>query len=614
MESAKGLLAELNRLDVHLSIDHAKLRCNAPKGVITPELRTDIQRFKTELIKLLENQQRESADVATRNAITRIPREGELPLSYSQERIWLLSKLDPAHHVTGNVHFAFHIIGPLDIPILEQALNAIIQRHEVFRIRCATRDERPTQSIVSSIKLKLTVDHLTTLAADEKTAIIHQIRLHHALAPFDLATAPLLRARVLKIADQAYYFLLTTHLYIFDGWSTAILLRELSHLYRALQVGEKPSLPPLNAQYADFAHWHRQWFEGTEADRQHRWWIERLRHTQLMVNQPLKHATRPSIPGDSDVIEFVLPDFLADAVRNLSQQSGVTLFIGLLAAFQALLYTYTGQTKLATGSIVSNRRSTETENMIGSFANNILIPSDFSSGVTFQNLLEQVGKTSREAYANQDLPFERLLGELNPNLTTNPLFRTMFVLHQHQSQSGSASKLKLTGLQVEKLSDIKTLSKYDLELVMVERDDKLSGMFIHQTRVFTQDTIQALKNHFLQILKQVTDNPKLLLTDLPTLNPTLRRPSNHPVANQAAYEAPRNANETAIAEIWRNIFNFERIGIHDRFRDLGGHSLLAIQLINKLEQRLNLKMRLTDLDHFPTIAELAASPDWRREG
>lgn len=607
MQSAQQLLTELNRLDIKLSLADGKLRCNAPKGAMTPALRDSIKQFKPALLQLLENQRQPESGANTGGTLTPIARNGELPLSYSQERIWLLSKLDPANHFTGNIHFVFRISGLLDIAALEQALNTLIQRHEVFRIRCASVDNRPVQTVIPPIRFRLPLQDLSALSPQTKENTITATCENHALEPFDLAAAPLLRAQLLKTADRQYLFLLATHLYIFDGWSTAVLLRELSALYTAFQAGKPSPLPPLGAQYADFAHWHRQWFEGGEAARQSDWWLTKLRDAQLFTGLPLDHPRPSGASANSASVEFTVPTFLTDAFHSLSQQAGVTLFISLLAAFQSLLYAYTRQEKIATGTIVSNRRLAETEAMIGSFANNILIASDFSSGMTFHKLLQQVAKTSREAYANQDLPFERLLGKLNPGLTANPLFRVMFVLHQHQSQSGSTAGLVLADLQVEKLPDVKVLSKYDLELVMVEHGGKLSGLFVYNADIFEPATIEALRDNFFQVLKQVTATPELALTELPSF--ATKPVSNNSLATSGTqeYTAPRTPGEAAITRVWQDVFGIERIGIHDHFTELGGHSLLAIRLLAALKQELDLDIRLGGMDTFPTIAELAAS-------
>ncbi|QLQ34152.1 MAG: hypothetical protein HZT40_09255 [Candidatus Thiothrix singaporensis] len=265
----------------------------------------------------------------------------------------------------------------LDAPALEQTLNAIIQRHEVFRVRCETVGNRPLQSAAQGIRFELPVHDLSKLPSQDKEATVAIHAERHALEPFNLSHAPLLRAELLKTAADEHIFLLATHQYVFDGWSTAILFRELSTLYTAFRAGEASPLPPPSAQYADFAHWLRHGFAGAEAARQEAYWQEKLRDAQLVTALPLDHPRQANVPNRSASVAFTLPSFLADALRKLSQQVGVTLFISLLAAFQTLLYGYTRQEKLAVGSIVSNRQLTQTETMIGSFANNILISSDF---------------------------------------------------------------------------------------------------------------------------------------------------------------------------------------------------------------------------------------------
>ncbi len=432
MQSAEQLLSELNSLDIKLSVADGKLHCNAPKGAMTLALRDSIKQYKPALLNLLANRGN-SAVSGKAKTLPSISRDGELPLSFSQERIWLLSKLDPHNHVTGNIHFAFRIEGQLDVPALEKTLHAIIQRHEVFRIRCETSNGRPVQSVIPVIDFNLPVRDLRDLSVPEREAIVAATAEQNALQPFDLEQAPILRAELLRTEDDTHIFLLATHLYVFDGWSTAVIFKELSSLYAAFHAGASSPLPPLTSQYIDFAHWHRRWFEGDEAARQSHYWKEKLKDARLVTGLPLDRPRLLKAVSESASVDFTLSGVLTEAIRNLSQRAGATLFISLLAAFQALLYGYTRQTHIAIGTIVSNRRLAETEHMIGSFANNILIASEFQSGMTFKDLVDQVSKASREAYAHQDMPFERLLGELNQNLNSNPLFRVMFVLHQHQS-------------------------------------------------------------------------------------------------------------------------------------------------------------------------------------
>jgi len=602
VNSAELFLSELQQLDVALSVTNGNLHCDAPKGVLTPVLRDRIKQHKPALLRLLTNRR----DTATRERAKTLPsisRDGELPLSYSQERIWLLSKLDPDHHVTGNLHFAFRIAGPLDVPALEKTLNAIIERHEVFRVRCETIDNRPVQFVSAPIAFTLAVRDIRGLPAHDKAAVVTATAEQYALAPFDLAQAPILRTELLRTENDEHVFLLATHLYVFDGWSTAILFKALSRLYAAFHTGELAPLPPLTAQYADFAHWHRNWFEGDEASKQSHYWKEKLQDAQLVTGLPLDRPRPLTTVSESAHVDFTLPDVLAEAIRNLSQQAGSTLFIGLLAAFQTLLYCYTRQTHIATGTIVSNRRLAEAELMIGSFANNILIASDFHAGMIFKDLADQLSKASREAYAHQDLPFERLLGELNPNLNHHPLFRVMFVLHQHQSIQHTG--LEFAGLTVQKLPDVKARSRYDLELVMVDRNSSLSGLFEYNADIFDRVTIEDLKDNFLLVLNKITDNPDLSLAELPSF---LKRqqPQDATTPNQTGrHTVLRTPLEARVAKIWQDVFGIEGIGAHDRFSDLGGHSLLAVKLVAALQEEFNKDIKPVSMFEFPTVAELA---------
>ncbi len=611
MESAGQLLLELEKRDIRLSVDDGKLLCNAPKGAMTLVLRDSIKQYKPDLLRLLTSRTTPATSPTT---LSDIRSTGVLPLSFSQERIWLLSKLDPDNHFTGNIHFIFQLSGSLDITALEQALVALIQRHDIFRVRCATNGAQAIQTLALDTAFKLSVRDLRGLSTQEQKTAIHEATNRCALESFALETTPLLRAELLHTAEQEYLLLLATHLYLFDGWSTAVLFKDLSALYAALHAGNPSPLPKLETQYADFAHWYHQWLEGAEAQRQTAWWLDKLQNTQLVTQLPFDYPRASQTVSQSASVEFTLPTFLTEAMRNLTQQAGVTLFSGLLAAFQTLLYAYTRQEKMSIGTIVSNRRLSATENMIGSFANNILIPADLALGTTFRDLLKQIAQTTREAYANQDLPFERLLGKLNPNLTRHPLFRVMFVLHQHQSQAGSGTGLELTGVQVRKLPDAVVLSRYDLELVMVDRHAELSGLFVYNAALFKPSTIEQLKNNFLLVLRQITDNPQLALMNLPHFNSQTTL-YNHPTNQQVTvegYVAPRTPTEQAITRLWEDLLGLNQISVHDSFIDQGGHSLLAITLLAKLKAELEVDIPLCSLQEFPNIATLAEWVDQQK--
>jgi acyl carrier protein len=597
LEVIQEFLLELAALDVNLSVADGKLLCNAPKGAMTPALRESIQQHKPALLRLLAK---------TGARLTPGMGDDDLPLSFSQERIWLLSHIDPDNHVAGNVQFAFRLSGELAVEALEQTLNAVIERHAVLRTRCQTLDNRPVQHILPSLRFSLPVHDLVGLNERDQATAINAAAERCLMQPFDLGSAPLLRAELLRTKVDAHVFLLATHLYVFDGWSTALLFRELSRLYAAFRAGEAsplPPLPPLAAQYADFAHWHRRWFEGAEAAKQRAYWLDTLRHAQLVTDLPLDRPRLPQAVHETACAEFTLPGFLADAVRELSREMGATLFISLLAAFQTLLHGYTRQDAIASGTIVSNRRLAETEHMIGSFANNILIASVFGTGITFRALLDQVKKSSREAYAHQDIPFERLLDGLNPSLRVHPLFRVMFVLHQHQSIEGDG--LALAGLTLQKTPLPKPRSKYDLELIMVDRNGVLSGLFEYNAGIFERATIDGMIAHFFRLLKQVTANPDLPLAELPDLRK--HGPGDHAAtaARPINPVAPATETEAALAALWQTLLGIENIGMHERFGDLGGHSLLAVRLMAAIRDMFKTEMTPTGLFDFPTIAELA---------
>ncbi|RKZ90395.1 MAG: hypothetical protein DRR19_10200 [Candidatus Parabeggiatoa sp. nov. 1] len=598
---AEKFLSYLEELDVRLWINDGKLRCSAPKGILTPELRKNIAELKPELLILLA---KKPADNDLKN-LPLISREGELPLSFSQERIWALNRVDPASNVTGNIYFTFRITGSLDVASFEKGINELIQRHEVFRTGCKTVNEHPVQSIIPRIQFNLPVNDLREFSLFQKESTVLQVSKQYAIEPFNLAEVPILRSELLRTGDEEYIFLLATHLYVFDGWSSAILFKEISSLYADFYAGKPSRLPELTAQYVDFAQWHRNWLKGEVLEKQNSYWKDKLKGACLVRNLPLDRP-RKAIPGNKSAsVYFTVPDFLAESVRKLSQKEGATLFITLMAAFQSLLYRYTNQDNITIGTIVSNRKVAETEMMIGSFANNILISSDFYSDITCKELIYQVRKTSQEAYSHQDIPFEMLLGELDEGLNRTPLFRVMFLFHQHQSIENQG--FELSGLKVEKCPVEKGISKYELNLVMTDFNETLSGYFEYSTDIFDHSTIERMKENFLVILKKVTVNPDISLSELPYFIEDRQSFTElgADYGTKTEYTAPRTQIESTIAEIWQKLFKIDKIGIHDSFLDLGGHSLLAAKMISRIEDKFESKMMIKSIFEFPTIAEFA---------
>jgi hypothetical protein len=625
---AESLRVQLERLGVRLSVHEGNLRCSAPKGTLTAELRQQLSDLKPELLRLLEPGR--ATQAPGERTLPEVSRDGVLPLSFTQERVWMLSRIAPEQRVTGNIPFAFRLIGDLNVEALEQSLSAVIQRHEVLRTGCRTENGRPILRIDAAPSFRLPVEDVSTLPADATRDVTRATAMRMAREPIDLSASPLLRARLVRTGAREHLFFLTTTVFAFDGWSSAILWREVSASYLEACAGRSAALPPLSSQYLDFAGWHRRWLSGGVLQEQRAFWKATLSGAALVTQLPIARSgvTQPGL--ESATVSFALPDFLASAVRALSRQAGVTLFITLLAAFQVLLRRYVNQDCITVGTIVSNRRLAETEAMIGPFSNNLLLRADFSSDQTFLSLLEQVRERAQSAYAHQELPLESLLGELDASLNRSPLFRVMFLLHQHESIVTPG--LSLPGVTVEKLPVEKGRSNHMLNLVMADLEGVLSGTLEYSTALFDRASMEKLVEDFLVVLKKVSGHPMAALSTLPAFSDAARAAGH---LEQALSGTPAPSRETgqvgtggepsvpvggrgeegvpegiaglvpALIGIWERLFGFTPIGPHDRFIALGGHSLLAVKLISEIEGRFGVELKLTSLEALPTIAELA---------
>jgi len=443
-----------------------------------------------------------------------IPRTGQLPLGLAQERLWFLDQLEPGNPFY-NVAIAVQLTGALHAKALAQSFNELVKRHEVLRTSFADVDGHPVQLIHPSLDLPLSVVDVPALHSPSlsdspatKQDELQQFILQASQHPFNLSQAPLLRATLLRLAETEHLLLLTMHHIIADGWSVRVLLQELAALYNAYSQAQPSPLADLPIQYADFAFWQRQWLqEGfqTQLD----YWKQQLKGT-LPVLQ-LGDQSRSAIQNFAGKQQgLVFSQELAEAVKTLSRKAGVTVYMALLAAFKVLLYSYTGQPDLLVGSPTASRQP-ETAGLIGFFINTLVLRTNLSGNPSFQELLNRVRDVALGAYAHQDLPFEKLVEELQPerSLSHNPLFQVMFIF-----QNVEIPVIDLPGLTLRPWEVDSGTSKFDLKLSLWETPDGLHGSFEYQSDRFDADTIARMATRLEKLLHQVVAQPEIQLTDL----------------------------------------------------------------------------------------------------
>jgi amino acid adenylation domain-containing protein len=440
-----------------------------------------------------------------RARLARALREGDLPLSFAQQRLWFLDQLEPgsvAYTIAGRRRFH----GPLDRTALANAFTELVRRHESLRTTFPSTDGEPVQRISDPKPVTLDFIDLEPLPQGERAAAAWRTIQEQVQRPFDLARGPLFRPVLIALGPEEHDLLVLLHHIVADGWSLGILARELAVLYEAGRTGATPPLPELPIQYADFALWQRQWLAGEPLESQRRYWRERLGDRPAALELPTDHPRSHRLTAAGATHDFALPRPLGDRLRVLSRGERATLFMTLLAAFKVLLARYSGQEDILVGTPVANRTHVELESVIGFFANTLVLRTALTGDPTFRQLLARVRETCLGAYAHADMPFEKLVEELHPErvLGQNPLF-----------QVGLAMQDAATSAQ---LTFVSVASPFDLTLFVREGSDgTLSATIQYKRDLFEPDTIARLAGHYRTLLDGVAADPDRRLSALPLL-------------------------------------------------------------------------------------------------
>jgi amino acid adenylation domain-containing protein/non-ribosomal peptide synthase protein (TIGR01720 family) len=507
--SVVELLTRLRQRDIRVWCEAGQLRYSAPQGALTPELREQLIRSKAELLSFLESV-KVSAPATT--DLQPVPRSNPLPLSYAQQRLWLLTELQPdtnAYHIPG----AIRLEGVLDVPALHEALNEIVRRHEILRTTFVKVDGNLVQQIEPATEHSLPVVDLTDAA--DREAEVRRHAAEEASRPFDLVRGPLLRTTLLRFEETDHVLLFTMHHIISDGWSLGILVRELTALYECFTQNLPSPLEDLPVQYADFAYWQREWLQGQVLEQQLGFWRKQLKDAPRVMELPLDHP-RPkeqSFVGSSVPVNF--SSELSHRLKELSQEHGGTLFSTLLAGFQLLLSRYTNSKDIVVGAGTAGRTHSKVESLIGFFVNTLVLRTDLSGDPSVGELLGRVREVCLQAYAHQDLPFEKLVEELQPerSLSHQPLFQVMFVL-----QNAPREALQLAGQRISLLKRESGTAKFDLIMSLVEGDDEISGVIEYRRELFEEETMVRLATHYEQLLQEMVADPGRRVSQLRMLS------------------------------------------------------------------------------------------------
>ena len=435
-----------------------------------------------------------------------VEREGNLPLSFAQQRLWFLDQLEPGSPFY-NISRALRLRGLLNVSALSQAIDEIIRRHESLRTSFGAENGTPFQRITHFESRPLPLMDLTKVPETEREAQAEQFAAEEIKQPFDLTHGPLLRALLLRLSDDDHVLILTMHHIAADGWSIGVLFRELTTLYESFVAAKPSPLPVLSIQYADYAVWQRQWLQGEVLEKLVSYWRKQLAGAPPVLELPTDKP-RPQVQSFRGAHErLALNTSLTIDLKQLSQRQGATLFMTCLAAFQLLLSRFSGQQDLIVGTDVANRNRVETENLIGFFTNLLPLRAKLSGDLKFSELLRQVRETTLEGYAHQALPFEKLVEELRParDLGRNPLVQVLLVMNQ------PALRMELPELTVSPFDLPLESSRFDLVLFLSESENGLAGFWLYNPDLFEPQTIRRLSAEYEKLLARIVATPEARL-------------------------------------------------------------------------------------------------------
>ncbi|HEU0077711.1 MAG TPA: condensation domain-containing protein, partial [Longimicrobiaceae bacterium] len=430
----------------------------------------------------------------------------ELPVSFAQQRLWLVDRLEP-NRAAYNMPYALRLRGAPDVGALRASLDALVERHETLCTVFADRDGTPVQVIHPPAPVPLPVIDLGGLPAGAREPHAARLAREEALRPFDLARGPLLRCTLLRLGEADHVLCFTLHHVVSDGWSMDVLVREVSTLYAAFERGEEPRLPELPVQYADYAVWQRRWLSGAVLEEHLDFWRTALRGAPPLLEVPTDHPRAAGQGTRAGGHLFALPAELSRGLRALAEREGATLFMTLLAGWQVLLGRWAGQEDVVLGTPVAGRTRRETEGLIGFFVNMLPLRTDLSGDPTWSELLGRVREAALRAYEHQELPFEKLVEELGVerSLTHPPVFQAVFALER----SGAHGKgLKLGGLELEPFGGGEAAAKFELELTVDDSGDGLAAALVYRRALFEPDTAARMADHLVAVLEAMAAAPE----------------------------------------------------------------------------------------------------------
>jgi hypothetical protein len=465
--------------------------------------------------------------------LVRAPRDAPLPLSFAQQRLWFMHQLEPDSPFY-NSPFSLSLEGTLDVRALEATLDEILRRHEILRTQYEVSGDEPVQVITPPRPLRVPLVDLTALPEGTRRETARRLAASETQRPFDLSRAPMLRVRLLRLAETEHILLFTMHHIVTDLGSMSVLIREVAALYPAYLEGRPSPLPELTIQYADYAHWQRRWLRGEVMERYLAYWRRQLGGTLPVLSLPTDKP-RPAVQTfNGSSLSHRLSPGLGGALASLSAQEGCTLYMTLLAAFVVLLSRRAGQEDVLVGTANANRPHAELEPLMGFFINMLVVRADLRGNPTFRELLARVKEATLGAYAHQEMPFERLVEEFAVKRAAghSPLVQVAFGV-RHPRQQG----LQLPGLELRSVSTESDTGRFDLTLWVVVADDELRANWIYNVDLFEAETVTLLSRQFDTLLQSILAQPDARLSRLRMTTAEEERERNALVRGQQEADA-----------------------------------------------------------------------------
>ncbi len=451
-------------------------------------------------------------------AIEAVSRERELELSYAQQRLWFMQQLEP-ESAAYNIPMGVRLRGEMNETALRQSLEEIARRHEVLRTRFETREGRPVQVIDEASEIAMPVSDVSHLETDDAEQRAGEIAQEEAVRSFDLERGPVWRARLVRLSNDEHLLVINQHHVASDGWSLGVMVNEFTALYESYREGKQSRLAELEVQYADFAVWQREWLTGEVLQQQMDYWKHQLAQLPLL-ELPTDHPRPAHRSHHGAEVSFMLSAELTHQLKALSRREGVTLFMTLLAAFQSLLSRYSAQHDVAIGTAIAGRNHSGIETLIGFFVNTLVLRTDLSANPTVEQLLADVRQTTLDAYEHQDVPFEKLVEQLQPerSLSREPMFQVMLIHQQGARAATAGSGGGLTNLRMRSEAVSTRTAKFDLTLSVGEQEGVLEGALEYATELYEKPRMSRLIGHLRRMLEGMVGDGRRRVKELPLLS------------------------------------------------------------------------------------------------